>query len=93
MPKAIKTLVVDDYEDFRDNIATSGVFEMMDCTVQIWCPEESDVDEVGRIIRLIESMVNVTDVQIGSRIEDLTVNTYSVVLTQVETDIRNKSQR
>jgi hypothetical protein len=91
--KSEKILVVSDYEDFRDNIATSGVFEMMDCTVQVWCPEDSDVDQVDRIIRLVESMVNVIDVQIGSRIEDLTVNTYSVVLTQVETDIRKKSQR
>lgn len=93
MPKPVRTLIVDDYEDFRDRIATSGVFEMMDCTVQVWCPEESDVDQVGRMIRLVESMVNVTDVQIGSRVEDLTTSTYSVVLTQVETDIRKKTQR
>lgn len=93
MPKPARTLVVSDYEDFRDRIANSGVFEMMDCTVQVWCPEDSDVEQINRMVRLVESMVNVTDVQIGSRIEDLTSNAYSVVLTQVENDIRKKYSR
>lgn len=88
-----RTLNVKSYEDFRDRLSTSGLFDMMDCTVQIWCPESSDVDEVDRMVRLIESMVHVADVQIGSEIEDMISESYRVVITEIKNDIRKKYPR
>jgi hypothetical protein len=66
---------------------------MTDCSVEIWCPEHSDTDEIDRMVRLIESMVHVTDVQIGSEIEDLTREDYRVIITEIKPDIRKKYSR
>lgn len=88
-----RTLTVRDYDSFRDTLPDSGVFEMTDCSVEIWCPEHSDTDEIDRMVRLIESMVHVTDVQIGSEIEDLTRQDYRVIITEIKPDIRKKYSR
>ena len=77
-----KTLKVKSYEDFRDSLPTSGLFEMTDCAVEIWCPELAEADEIQRMVTLIESMVHVTDIKIGSDIENLTSDDYRVVLTE-----------
>ena len=77
-----RTLHVKNYDDFLDSLPTSGVFEMTDCTVEIWCPELAEVQELERMVRLIESMVHVTDVKIGSEIEDMASAEYRVVVTQ-----------
>lgn len=78
----IRTLSVKNYDDFLDSLPTSGVFDMTDCTVEIWCPELAEVQELERMVRLIESMVHVTDVRIGSDIEDMASDEYRVVVTQ-----------
>lgn len=83
-------LNVKGYEDFRDKLSTSGLFDMTDCTIQIWCPESSDTDEIQKMVRLVESMVHVTDVQIGSQIQDLTSESYRVVIAEVERDLRKR---
>ena len=77
-----RTLTVKTYEDFLDNIPTSGLFEMTDCAVEIWCPEFAQADEIQRMVSLLESMVHLTDVRIGSDIENLTSNDYRVVLIE-----------
>jgi cell division GTPase FtsZ len=73
---------VKNYDDFLDSLPTSGVFDMTDCTVEIWCPELAEVAELERMVRLIESMVHVTDVRIGSTIEDMVEDEYRVIITQ-----------
>lgn len=88
-----KVIETTDYANLRDNLSTSGVFDMTDCTVKIWCPEDSDVEEVQRMVSLIESMVHVTDVEVGSEIKDLTSENYRVVITEVKRDIRKKYPR
>ena len=93
MIKNTRTMEVKSYEDFRDRIPGSGLFEMTDCTLEVWCPLESDVAEVQRMVTLVESMVHVTDVEIGSRTEDLLSDKYSVVITEIKNDIRKKYLR
>lgn len=88
-----KTIKVVDYDEFRDAIPTSGVFDMMDCAVEIWCPEASDVDEVQKMVNLLESMVHVTDIQIGSDIDNLASPGYRVVITEMPNDIIRKFTR
>jgi hypothetical protein len=78
----IRNISVKNYEDFRDILSTSGVFDMTDCAVEIWCPELSEVEEVQRMVTLIESMVHVTDVKVGSRIQDLIDDDYLVVIRE-----------
>jgi hypothetical protein len=77
-----RTLTVKTYEDFLDTLPTSGLFEMTDCAVEIWCPEFAQADEVQRMVTLLESMVHLTDVKIGSDIENLLSDDYRVVLIE-----------
>ena len=63
-------ILASNYDDFRDLLPTSGIFEYTDCVVEIWCPMDSEVEEVDRMVHLLESMVHVTDVKIGSDIEN-----------------------
>ncbi len=77
-----RTLTVKTYEDFLESIPTSGLFEMTDCAVEIWCPEFAQADEVQRMVVLLESMVHLTDVKIGSDIENLLSDDYRVVLIE-----------
>jgi hypothetical protein len=77
-----RTLTVKTYEDFLETLPTSGLFEMTDCAVEIWCPEIAQIEEIQRMVSLLESMVHVTDVKIGSDIENLTSDDYRVVLIE-----------
>ena len=77
-----RTLTVRTYEDFLETLPTSGLFDMTDCAVEIWCPEIAQIEEIQRMVSLLESMVHVTDVKIGSDIENLTSNDYRVVLIE-----------
>tara|TARA_B110000503_G_scaffold49553_1_gene80491 strand:+ start:347 stop:631 length:285 start_codon:yes stop_codon:yes gene_type:complete len=82
-----KSLRVDSYEDLRDSIATTGIFEMLDCRIEIWCPLESDALEVEKMVKLVESMVHVTDVKIGSKVEDTISDSYRIVITEASNPI------
>lgn len=86
-------LKVKSYDDLRDSLATSGLFEMTDCVVEIRCPLDSDVNEIKRMTTLIESMVHVTDVQVASTYEDLVESEYTITLTQDETKFKRKIAR
>jgi len=77
-----RTITVKTYDEFRDTVPFSGVFEMTDCSVEIWCPELAEVDEVGRMVALIESMVHVTDIRVGSSIEDFASDDYRVIISE-----------
>jgi hypothetical protein len=89
-----RTLTVKTYEDFLENLPTSGLFEMTDCAVEIWCPEFAEADEIQRMVLLLESMVHLTDVKIGSDIENLTSDDYRVVLIEDSNTLgRSKNYR
>ena len=84
-----KTLKVSNYDELRDKMAHSGVFDMQDCAVEIWCPEKSETTEIERMTNLIESMVHVIDVKVGSGIENLAEDYYTVIFT--DSPPKNKS--
>lgn len=90
MPKR-NVILVDTYDDFRDLLPSSGVFEFTDCAVEIWCPLNSDIEEVNRMVHLLESMVHVTDVKIGSEIEDIASGHYRVIMIEDDSSIGRKS--
>lgn len=85
-----RTLKVKTYADFRDMLPNSGLFDMTDCAVEIWCPEAAEIEEIQRMVSLVESMVHVTDVKIGSDIENLASDDYRVVLIEDKNDITKK---
>lgn len=94
MPPAYKkTITAENYDVFRDQVPSSGLFEMTDCEVEIWCPQESDVKEVQRMVKLLESMVHVTDVRIGTTIEELNSEKYRIVITEASPVGRKKFNR
>jgi hypothetical protein len=90
MTSKARTLKVKNYDDFRDMLPNSGLFDMTDCSVEIWCPEASEIEEIQRMVLLIESMVHVTDVKVGSDIENLISDDYRVVITEDKNDIGKK---
>lgn len=89
-----RTLTVKTYEDFLENLPTSGLFEMTDCAVEIWCPEFAQAEEVQRMVNLLESMVHLTDVKISSGVENLVSDDYRVVFTEASSTFgRTKNSR
>jgi hypothetical protein len=85
-----RTITVSDYDDLRESLPNSGLFEMTDCAIEIWCPEFAKANEVQRMVTLLESMVHVTDVRIGSDIENLTSESYRVVIIDEDGKLNKK---
>ena len=88
-----KTLNVKDYDELRDVLPTSGVFDMLDCALEIWCPEAAQTAEIERMTKLVESMVHVTDVRVGSSIENLSSNGYVIKVTETPQRMPRSSRR
>jgi hypothetical protein len=68
------------YEEFRDNIHLTQLFDMLDCTVEIVASPIGPVEDIHRIVSLIESMINVIDVRITSHVDS---EDYVITLTPV----------
>jgi len=92
-PPVTRTLAVTSYDEFRDQLPTSGLFDMDDCNVEIWCPVESDVAEVEKMVTLLESMINTVDIKIGSKVENFTSQDYEVVLIESITNPRARFKK
>ena len=73
-------------DEFRDLLPNSGVFEMLDCEVEIYCPELATAEEVQKMVVTIESMINVVDVVVSATPETLQNDSYKVIITQVPLD-------
>lgn len=63
------TIKSTNYEDFRDNVHLTEMFEMLDCKVEIVVSPIGPVSELDRIVTLIESMINVVDIRITSEVD------------------------
>jgi hypothetical protein len=88
MHKQTTTLRVTDYSQLRDQIASSGLFEFTDCKVEVWPPLESDTQEIERMVKLIESMVHVTDIKVSGTPEETTRQDYKIVIEETSTPIQ-----
>lgn len=78
-----KTLSPKDADEFRDLLPSSGVFEMLDCEVEIYCPEVATTEELQRMVTTLESMINLVDVRISATPETLQNGSYKIIITQV----------
>ena len=82
MPDA-KFLEVRSADEFREMLPTSGVFDMLDCEVELVCPPNAHTEEVEKMVSVIESMINVMDVRVVGTPRPENEDTYLVTITDV----------
>lgn len=72
-------------DELRDLLPNSGVFDMLDCVVEIYPPENATTDDIEKMVSTIESMINVVDVRVTSTPESIHPDntTYQVDITEV----------
>ena len=84
----IRSLKPVDAADLRDKLPTSGVFDMVDCAVEIYCPENSTTEDIQKMVATIENMINVVDVRVSATPEKATETTYEILITEVPSAYR-----
>jgi hypothetical protein len=86
-PNHTKTLTVFGSDDLRDALPQSGVFDMLDCEVELLCPPTAPTSEIEKMVNIIESMINVTDVRVTGvpRFED--EQTYKITIQNVPLEV------
>jgi hypothetical protein len=52
---------VESSDQLRDSLHQSGVFDMLDCIVEVSCPMDRPVDEVVKMLDIIKSAINVVE--------------------------------
>lgn len=75
-------LQVTSADELRDVLPISGVFDMNDCIVTIDCPLDSKIDEIQKMVVILESVINVVDVDIVGHVTT-TSSDYMVFITEV----------
>lgn len=61
-------LNVDDAEEFREVMSTTGLFDMVDCEVLITTSWDTPVSNIRTITALIEGAINVVDIRVRAEI-------------------------
>ncbi len=82
-----RTLEVHSSDEFRELLPTSGVFDMLDCEVEVVCPPSAQTGEIEKMVTLIESMINVTDVRVVGVPRSESEETYLITITNVPFEI------
>lgn len=88
-PVNTKTIKTRDPDELRDLLPSSGVFEMLDCEVEIYCPEMATADDIQKMVTTIESMINVTDVRVSATPETFYLDHYRITITEVQPPYSN----
>jgi hypothetical protein len=63
MPKTIN-LKVDSYEELRDALPTSGLFEIFDCNVELQCSPTAPSSEIDKMFGIIRSTINIVKTRV-----------------------------
>jgi hypothetical protein len=86
----------ENYEDLRDNISTTGLFDILDCAIEIECPLDASTSELQKITTLLESVINVTDILILSGVysddNQYVITAREVSVSQVEGRVNTKKK-
>jgi hypothetical protein len=77
------TIDAKDYDELRDKLSGSGIFDMSDCSLEIYCPELATTKEIERMVSTIESMIHVVDVRVSATPETSTLDHYKVEITEI----------
>lgn len=75
------TLRVESFDELRDSLHQTGLFDMSDCIVEITCSMDSSVNEVQKMFNFIKTTINVVDTSV---ITDEETHDYRVQLREVE---------
>lgn len=76
MPTKTVNLRVDSFDELRDSLHHSGLFDMTDCVVEITCNMEHPVSEVQKMLDFIRTTINIVDSSVitASDSDDYQVN-------------------
>jgi hypothetical protein len=85
MTKTIN-MQVESSDQLRDSLHQSGIFEMVDCIVEVSCPMDRPVDEVVRMVEIIKSSINVVE---HTFIPDNELEEYNVRISEVPPPFSN----
>lgn len=77
-----RTIITHSADELRDTLPYSGVFDMNDCQVEINCPLGAQTEEIAKMVRIIESMINVTDVRVSGTPKPDLEDSYDIVVTE-----------
>jgi hypothetical protein len=82
-----RILTVSGSDELRDILPESGIFDMLDCEVELLCPPTAATSEIEKMVTVIESMINVTDVRVTGvpRFED--EQSYTVKISNVPIEV------
>ncbi len=88
-----KILTVDGSDELRDVLPLSGVFDMLDCEVDLLCPPTASTSEIEKMVNIIESMINVTDVRVIGIPRSEEDRSYTVTISNVPIEIAKRKTR
>ena len=80
MTKSV-TLRVESFDELRDSLHQTGLFDMADCIVELSCGMASSVHEVERMLSFIKTTINVVDTVV---LPDADIDDYQIQLREVE---------
>jgi hypothetical protein len=69
------------YDEFRDNIHTTELFDMLDCNLEVVASPLAPITEIDKIVQLVESMIHVLDVRITSAVDS---EDYEIIIAPVQ---------
>ena len=75
------TLRVENFDELRDSLHQTGLFDMADCIVEISCNLDSSVNEVEKMFSFIKTTINVVDWTV---ITDNELENYKIQLREVD---------
>lgn len=75
------TLRVENFDELRDSLHQTGLFDMADCIVEISCNLDSSVNEVEKMFSFIKTTINVIDTTV---ITDNEIENYKIQLREVD---------
>ena len=85
-----RILTVADSDELRDALPESGIFDMLDCEVELLCPPTAATSEIEKMVTVIESMINVTDFRVLGIPRSEEEQSYILTITNVPLEIAKK---
>lgn len=87
-------LIVQDAEDFRQQLPDTGLFEMFDCTVLVEASDFTPVHEIETISNILHYAINVVDFKVVPVPEPLDAGDIHISIAEVPIHIaENRSKR
>jgi hypothetical protein len=88
-----RVLTVDNSDELRDVLPLSGIFDMLDCEVELLCPPTAPTSEIEKMVKIIESMINVTDVRVVGIPRYEEEQSYIVTISNVPIEVAKRKTR